>query len=283
MAEKVEKVIITPDLAREWLAKVPETQRNRRERQVVMYAQDMAEGRWQDSAAHTPIAFNEAGEMIQGQHRLAAIVKSGVTLQLTVVHGVPTEVVTNLDTGIKRAAGDALAMLGITNGNNIASLIGTYFWWQKDFKGMPSNALAHAALTAYAQENNDVLQTVYLHSRRVYSTIDISVSAVGAAMLAVRLAGADTEAMAAFEHVFEHGVSRVEGHPAKTLHTKLLRKARQMADKSGNRGLAYRKETVLLYLRAWNNFVDGSAVSNLALPKGNISVHTRIKPNNPFI
>ena len=49
--------------------------RVRKPRVVTRYASDMAEGRWVDT--HEPIAMSVDGNLIDGQHRLAAVIESG--------------------------------------------------------------------------------------------------------------------------------------------------------------------------------------------------------------
>lgn len=75
---------ITPDVAKKFLTR---NTRNRdlRERLVESYANDMRNGNW--LVNHQGIAFNENGDLIDGQHRLHAVVKSGVTVWMFVVKG----------------------------------------------------------------------------------------------------------------------------------------------------------------------------------------------------
>jgi len=49
--------------------------RNCKPRVVAKYASDMTEGRWVDT--HEPIAMSVDGNLIDGQHRLAAVIESG--------------------------------------------------------------------------------------------------------------------------------------------------------------------------------------------------------------
>ena len=49
--------------------------RNRKPNVVAKYASDMAGGRWVDT--HEPIAMSVDGNLIDGQHRLAAVIESG--------------------------------------------------------------------------------------------------------------------------------------------------------------------------------------------------------------
>ncbi len=73
---------------------------------VSQYAKDMASGNWR--LTHQGVAFNCDGTLLDGQHRLAAIVQSGVTVQMLVARGVDSRNQLVMDDHAKRSAGDAL-------------------------------------------------------------------------------------------------------------------------------------------------------------------------------
>ena len=78
---KIEIEIISrfdPSFAQMLLDNTPLTQRSLRPRLVDRYAADMLAGRWRCSG--DPIRLNARLELIDGQHRCAAVVKAGVTL-----------------------------------------------------------------------------------------------------------------------------------------------------------------------------------------------------------
>ncbi|MES2569439.1 MAG: hypothetical protein V4710_05220, partial [Verrucomicrobiota bacterium] len=78
---------VDPDTARRWL------ENNFRNRPlsddvVQAYARDMINGIW--IATHQGIAFNDRDELIDGQHRLNAIVLSARTIRMMVTFGLPS-------------------------------------------------------------------------------------------------------------------------------------------------------------------------------------------------
>ncbi len=78
---KIEIEIIArfdPSFAQMLLDNTPKTQRTLRPRLVDRYAADMLANRWRVSG--DPIRLNDKLELIDGQHRCAAVIKSGVTL-----------------------------------------------------------------------------------------------------------------------------------------------------------------------------------------------------------
>lgn len=98
---------ITPKLAATYLER-NKNNRNIRDRVVEAYAREMKAGNW--VVQHQGIAFNENGDLVDGQHRLHAIVKAGVPVQMTVTRGLPVECVGGIDQGAKRKFEDVLKM-----------------------------------------------------------------------------------------------------------------------------------------------------------------------------
>lgn len=116
---KFEIVTIDPTRAQEML---DNTRINRplRGDQVEAYARDMRAGNWRPVG--DPIRVDRLGNTIDGQHRLTAIVKSGVTLNLIVVNGLePTDQLV-IDSGVKRRAADLLTLEGRKYGARVASV-----------------------------------------------------------------------------------------------------------------------------------------------------------------
>lgn len=77
---------IDPALARAMLSRNVNN-RTIRERRVRELAAIMKEGRW--GLSTDEIAFDDEGTLINGQHRLLAVVASGTTIKATVAYGIP--------------------------------------------------------------------------------------------------------------------------------------------------------------------------------------------------
>lgn len=92
---------ITPDIAREMLTHQVEGQRTLHNGRVARYADDISSGFWE--VTHQGIAFDENGLLMDGQHRLAAIVLSGARVKVLVFRGVPTETFYLVDGGFSRS------------------------------------------------------------------------------------------------------------------------------------------------------------------------------------
>lgn len=94
---------VTPELAEQWL-EANQDNRSIRLMHVRTLAREMTEQRWR--ASHQGIAFSDHGRLIDGQHRLKAIVMSDVPAMLTVFIGFPDEMFGALDRGARRKHAD---------------------------------------------------------------------------------------------------------------------------------------------------------------------------------
>ena len=100
---------VTPEMAGD-LLKNNATNRRVRPGHVNALAAVMAAGQFQST--HQGIALNEEGQVVDGQHRLLAIIKSGVTITMPVAFGVNAEHYGHLmiDVGMNRTTADVYAV-----------------------------------------------------------------------------------------------------------------------------------------------------------------------------
>jgi hypothetical protein len=81
---------ITPEIASEMLNKNTNNYRRVTQSRVNQYARKMELGFWQENGE--PIQFSKDGTLLNGQHRLAAIIKSNTTQKMVVVYDVDADV-----------------------------------------------------------------------------------------------------------------------------------------------------------------------------------------------
>lgn len=111
---------ITPQLAEKYLA----TSNGNRpiSHQIVdSYAESMKRGEWMLNGV--PIVFGACGNLLDGHHRLFAIVASQVSIRTLVVRGVQNESFTTFDCGRHRTFGQILAMQGVENYKKISAIV----------------------------------------------------------------------------------------------------------------------------------------------------------------
>ncbi len=106
----VSRVLITPEQAFEWLESANTNNRRVCDSHVSRLARDMAGGRWK--LTHTGIAFGPDGTLLDGQHRLWAIVEAGVPVAMVVWRGVDPDSMMAIDSGRSRSMTDILNIAG---------------------------------------------------------------------------------------------------------------------------------------------------------------------------
>lgn len=112
---------VTPQVASEILAGAVAFQNRAVKRwRVDGYAADMLAGRWRPNGE--VLVFDESGVLIDGQHRLHAVVKAGVTLEMQACYGVARDDAATIDQGCSRTISDALTMDGASN---VVSVVAT--------------------------------------------------------------------------------------------------------------------------------------------------------------
>ena len=104
---KIERIVITPDMAKVWLDKNVKNRKLQRHT-TSKYARDMLAGAWQVTG--DAIRFDVHSNLLDGQHRLKACIEAGVPFETFVIYGLPTQTQDVMDIGKIRSATDTLAL-----------------------------------------------------------------------------------------------------------------------------------------------------------------------------
>jgi len=99
--------LIEPETAAQWLRA---NQHNRpvRRRHVEFLAGEIRDGNWQLNGQ--AIIVSEDEEILDGQHRLLAIIEAGIAIKTLVIYGINKDAFKTIDTGAVRSGPDALAL-----------------------------------------------------------------------------------------------------------------------------------------------------------------------------
>lgn len=123
---------ITPTEAEIMLATTPPGgNRHLRLSHVDTLATLIRKGHW--IISHQGVGFNKMGQLIDGQHRLSAIVQSNTPVQIMVTLGLDTETLDAVDRGSLRTIGDIIQIThGIEGGNKLTAACRVI---QREFNG----------------------------------------------------------------------------------------------------------------------------------------------------
>jgi hypothetical protein len=249
---------ITPKKAAEYLerntANRPLSQRTVRE-----FAQAMRRGDWR--VTHQGIAFDTTGALVDGQHRLAAIVEADIPVDVTVFTEVPVGAFDVLDTGRRRNAADVLAIEGEKSAITLAAMVRTV--WLYENRPELAWSGGDAAVT-----NHQIVDTLEQHPKlRDFVTIGEQIaaatgmikSAAGAASYLVTQASA-RDLSPWFDGIVE-GTGLAKGDPRLLFRRVMFAHTRKQAGQVLRRRET--REHVTLYLKAFNAWNTDTTLTQL--------------------
>jgi hypothetical protein len=243
--------IVTPKLASQWLGS-NDGNRNVRERVVSAYVRDMKAGRWRLTGE--AVKFAHDGRLLDGQHRLRAIVAANKPIPMLVVRGLSDEAQEVIDSGAARTAGDALRMRG--EGNYAALAAGARLAMQYQdgrlYQG-GNTKYTHSEIIEFLAKHTDMRTAVDIacgYSKQ----IDIPLSVLSLSVW--RLMQVDPSDCAAFFSRLADKTGLTKGDAVLALLNRLTEVRRS------NRQLD-RGDYLSLVFRAWNYWRTGKAVQSL--------------------
>ena len=254
-----QQVQVSPELAAVWLA------RNRHNRTLAkatvdQYAADMVSGGWHFTGQ--PIVFDAAAHLIDGQHRLTAQVKAGVTLTWLVITGVKTETRDYIDIGRPRTVANQLQIKGLHDGGGVAAVARLNLI----YGGQPNPS--KPTVRAHSEDHGTAFHAGARVGRSIAQVIHGSTAAYGVAHY--RLAEVDPETAAAFFDALLTGAGLPITSPILVArnHIARTRATRSLSD-------VQRVAFIDYLMRTWNLWVSGKRVKTFAAPAG------RVEPIKP--
>lgn len=159
---------ITPSVAKKWL-EANTSNRPVRNGHVSFLAKQMREGRWQVNGE--TIKFNGAEtnpHLLDGQHRLMAVVESETTIQSLVSFGISASAFSTIDTGVTRKASDVLFLQSEVDTNILAAALRHLYHYR-------NGTLAQMGKTSIKASNDDIV-SVFRSNPSIRQSLDIMLS-----------------------------------------------------------------------------------------------------------
>lgn len=138
---------ITPFMAAEYLT-MNKANRPLNKNTVDRYAEEMRKGHWKvnDGA----ICFTKSGMMINGQHRLHAIIQYGKPVDTLVVRNLDEDVFATIDSGRKRTASGVFSLSGVKNSYSKSAAVNKYMRMHLNLSMATTTSLAACKLISNA-------------------------------------------------------------------------------------------------------------------------------------
>ena len=251
---------ITPTMAKEYLTRNTNN-RNFQKGTALLYARLMRDGQWMVNG--DAIRFNINEDLVDGQHRLAAVVDTGLPLTTFVIRGLPIEAQLTIDQQRKRTAGDMLSMRGIPNGNQVAAVVRMVKRWDAGersmygFSGNLGMLSAKEVVTAIEKEPiySEGTRRGGVSGLRVLATTRVT------GTMFVLFERVNVEKTEEFFDALTKGTDLSEGSPILTLR-------RYWINLSRNKRKANTAVYLMAGVRAWNAYVEGRTLHGVAYKTG---------------
>jgi len=245
------RTTITPELARDLLANNP-VNRNVRKNLVARYAADIREGRWVYNGS--TIIVGKSGRLLDGQHRLNAVVEADLPIEVELIEGMDEDVFVTIDTGAARTAGDVFHIKGYPNASNLASIARAAVIYLRGGPGGLRRAVSNPELEAFVAKH-ERLQDVTRQALRARGVV--SPGAIGSVIF---LATA-TQNYAPQMFAFVDGVTLGEGLTAGD--ARLVLRNELLAFAQRRKGGIQKDFAMTAIAFAWNSYITETPIKNL--------------------
>lgn len=247
----VKLVEVTPEMAAAMLEKNT-MNRNISMLTVRRYAQAMASDEWEMNGETIIVAEDET--ILDGQHRLWAVIESGKTVRFLIVYNVKKTSITTVDSGIARTFRHVLQIKGSKHATTAASLTKLawiYDNYDRELKdGSAKVALRNTVLETYYDENRDrIEQAAAAADVGAHHFVKSHMAFCYYLFLRSNPVKADE-----FIKLVKTGETLTTKHPVMSLRLRLF-------DNITRKTKLSVRETAALYIKAWNAFIKGNDLS----------------------
>lgn len=246
----VESITITPEIAEALLANRAQ---NRRPNPTHVSAIATAIRNNEFEFNGETVILDQAGKLIDGQHRCLAVMEAGKPIDVLMVRGIRNKAFATIDgTAQKRTGGHVLGMVGIRDPNTVAAAARLIEAYKHNRPIFDTNGFRPSP--AYIHEK---VSTVYGNMQPNIAAAYSVVSQLGGSksyLTAIHwlLAEKDRQKADTFFNTLSHGEGLSSGDPVLALRNWLIAE-----QKSRTRADAGKRATFIAFVTAWNAYRTG--------------------------
>jgi hypothetical protein len=226
-------------------------------------ATDIANGAWQ--ADGSPIRIAKSGKLLDGQHRLSAIVRAKQEVPVVLIEDLDEETQLTIDSGKARSFNDYLIVRGYSDHLTVATttrLLWRYqngdIAWDGDWNARPTATLT--VLWELFMERQQEIQAAVAVGRRAGRYIRMSRSVLSVAWILLSAINFED----AEEFFAQLANERTQGSAAATL----TRSMNNREGVVGRKGQIDQKWQMAYLFKAWNAFREGREISLIRWTRG---------------
>lgn len=251
---KTAATLITPTMAIKWLEGNTHN-RDVSQPTVDAFARDIVMGRW--VMTHQGIAFAANGTLIDGQHRLWAVVEAKKNVLMNVTTGLPLSTQDAIDTGRNRSVRDIIALRSRKDGQPLPKKIRNV---HTGIARMLCEQLGIDRPTVQEQ-----IKCFTDHAAAILAAIDmfprivprIQNASVGCVVTRAILAGEKKDQLAAFVYILTEGMPE-SGNTITESDRLVIKLRRLLTDENPSRSDVYHKTE-----RVLRAYLDGERMANI--------------------
>jgi hypothetical protein len=253
---RTELVHVTPDMARNWLDAHNVGNRSISKGIVARYAREMQAGKWM--LTHQGPAFDYTDFLIDGQHRLAAVVQSGKTVPMWITFGADPETFTVLDVGYRRQAAHLIP------GPSAVVKAAACRYLTDPPRLAYTARLSNTDVVDLYEEHAAALDPAVTLGLKVYRGTRITSSQMTALLTVALESHVSDSRINAWVDALANGAGLPMGDPRLTLRNRFATDGK-MLNKHG-----YESASLYLIVKAWNTFIEGRTVNRFILPNAGV-------------
>jgi hypothetical protein len=276
---KIDVITVTPELAERWLGANTHN-RHVRSTTVQQWMKDMQAGEWRRDT--DPIRFHgyfddppelasectETGcngqhpVLLNGQHRLNALVQARMSLEFVVIEGLDMLDQSEMDTGNKRALADQLRLDGHPNAVELAGALRMAYLYERDeLRGTRHVTPSASALLRWLEKHPSLVGSIP-PARQLYVAIGgrVTVYATAHYVLSQLPAAGIGDDVDAWWDMLRYGENLKNGDPALVLRNAML----SLSSGGGYRRRLSQIQSLAIFFKAWNAWRDDGSIHVLS-------------------
>lgn len=241
---------------------------------VYGYKQAMLDKEWKLN--HQGLAFYEDGKLADGQHRVAAVALSGTTQPFQVSRDFDPKAIDTIDRSTRRSAGEALEMMGISQGKDKASIGKTAMEYTFEVQHGGRPTYTDQKVEAWVIQHDGLLdEAIKIGTGSLTNVTDACLNWRESATLALLLllGGWPDQQIVGFLSSVQTGVATYPESPTVVL-SKLLMRAKIRARRTD---VLSKKQKLALALKAMHLWAENASVARLNINLNKENLPTNVK------
>lgn len=257
----IQKVLMTPSLAKKLLSTMVNN-RNLNKNSLSKIIEDIETGQWVSNNGES-IKINNEGRLMDGQHRLQAIINTNKPLEIYITFNCHINSINTVDTGAARTLYNVLKINNIKYYNTVGALIQSESVIIKGnsvrYISQSTSVKSYPRIVELAKENADYLNFVCKESDKLYKKFSLISFSFYAKYFNV-LYKIDEDVCFSFFNQLADGIDAES--PIYLLRKALINDSSKSIKKMSN------VEKEALFIKCWNHYVNGTDLKSLRWAAG---------------